>query len=74
MRTIPKQEKISISGRTEDGKANVSKNVSIDGRIRYGYMFGKTYEKALDKLTLVASNETISPSKSSLTFASVSSE
>jgi len=26
-------------------------NGRIDGRIRYGYVFGKTYEDALNKLT-----------------------
>lgn len=70
---MPKQGKniyLRKDGRWEGGYIKER----VDGKIRYGYVFGKSYEEALDKLTRVAYQDLNSQSPPLLTFSDVSSE
>ncbi len=46
----------------------------VNGKIRYGYVFGRSYEEALNKLTQARSQEANSRCQAQLTFAEASSE
>lgn len=46
----------------------------VDGKTRYGYVFGKTYEEAERKLDAIVEGKKMAPSVSKRTFESLSSE
>lgn len=46
----------------------------IDGKVRYGYVFGKSYEEALNKLLQATSQITDAQNQTAVTFGAVSSE
>ena len=46
----------------------------VDGKARYGYVFGKSYEEALDNLLQATSQITDAQNQTAITFGAVSSE
>ena len=46
----------------------------VDGKARYAYVFGKSYEDALSKLLQAASQTTDAQNQSTITFGAVSTE
>ena len=70
---MPKQGKNIYLRKDERWEGRYIKE-RVNGKIRYGYVFGRSYEEALDKPTQAMSQEANSRCQVPLTFAEASSE